>query len=81
MVKSIASIPWFHKLQHLLNCLKGDAAQAFQNTKIIATDFDVIWNQLLKRYDRIRARLETHFIYMISAPYVKRTAATFHVIF
>ena len=75
MVKSIASIPRVHKLQHFLNCVKGDAALAFKNTKIIGTDFNVMWNQLLKRYDLIRARLETPFVYMISAPHVKRVAA------
>ena len=75
MVKDVPSIPKVHKLQHLLASLDGEAANAFKNTKIIAANFDLVWQQLLNRYDRTRARLETHFFHMITAPTADRTAA------
>ena len=75
MVKDVASIPKVHKLQHLLSCLEGDAAKAFKNTRIIAANFDVVWTQLLNRYDRTRARLENHLFHIISVPHAKRTAS------
>ena len=75
MVKDVPGIPAINKLHHLLASLEGDAAKAFKNTRITGANFNVVWQQLLKRYDQTRVRLDTHLSRLISVLPAKRTAA------
>ena len=58
------------KLQHLISCLEGKAAQRLHNLKIIGANLNVAWDILTRRYDNKKVRLHPQLYRMISAPSV-----------
>ncbi|XP_065083727.1 uncharacterized protein LOC135705804 [Ochlerotatus camptorhynchus] len=54
MVHSNADIPTVAKLQYLLQSLEGEAHKPFESIDIVADNYALTWDALLKRYDKKR---------------------------
>ncbi|XP_065091192.1 uncharacterized protein LOC135712154 [Ochlerotatus camptorhynchus] len=54
MVHSNADIPTVAKLQYLLQSLEGEAHKPFESIDIVADNYALTWDALLKRYDNKR---------------------------
>ncbi|XP_052901539.1 uncharacterized protein LOC128309194 [Anopheles moucheti] len=61
MIHSAAEIPAVMKLQYLLASLVGEAATHFEHTEVIADNYAVTWNALLKRYDDKKALVREYY--------------------
>ncbi|XP_052901349.1 uncharacterized protein LOC128307507 [Anopheles moucheti] len=61
MIHSAAEIPAVMKLQYLLASLVGEAATHFEHTEVIADNYAVTWDALLKRYDDKKALVREYY--------------------
>lgn len=75
IVVNNANIPAVEKLQHLLNCLTGDAADSMVGTTLTPTNFQVAWDKLLRRHDNKKVRLHCHLNNLLNLPSVTHKSA------
>uniref|UniRef100_A0A182RUD5 Uncharacterized protein n=1 Tax=Anopheles funestus TaxID=62324 RepID=A0A182RUD5_ANOFN len=61
MIHSATEIPAVMKLQYLLASLVGEAATHFEHTEVIADNYSVTWDALLKRYDNKKALVREYY--------------------
>ncbi|XP_058828105.1 uncharacterized protein LOC131687998 [Topomyia yanbarensis] len=54
MIHVNAEIPAVVKLQYLLQSLEGEAKKPFESTDVIADNYGIAWETLLRRYDNRR---------------------------
>lgn len=69
-------VPLVEKLQHLLNCLEGDAARCVEGLTVTAANFELAWEKLIRRYDNKNLRLASHMQALLHLPLVKYKSAS-----
>ena len=76
LVKNRTSLSAVDKLQHLLPCLKGDAARRLRNLEVIGSNFEIAWDALLRRYDNKGLKLALQLNKLLSMqPAICRSVA------
>ena len=59
------------KLQHLLNAVEGPVAQRLKGVPLIALNFAVVWERLIRRYDNSQLQLSSLLESLIQFPQVR----------
>ena len=59
------------KLQHLLEAMRGPAAQRLKGIRLVGSNFKVAWDRLLRRFDNRHRRLSSHLESLIELPHIR----------
>ena len=59
------------KLQHLLNAVRGSAAQRLKGIALTDLNFEIAWDRLVRRYNQPRLRLSSHLEALMQLPSVR----------
>ena len=64
-------MPSISKLQHLLDAVRGPAAERLKNITMVGSNFTVAWDRLNRRYDNPHLRLSSHLEALIQLNQVR----------
>ena len=68
MIKDRPSLSNVGKLQHLLNCVQGEAAHRLKGIEITEANFALAWDKLVRRFDNTHLRLYNNLESLIQLP-------------
>ncbi|XP_039304389.1 uncharacterized protein LOC113003215 [Solenopsis invicta] len=74
-VHDITGVPKVQKLQYLMGCLTGEAAEIVTGVPLTDSAYDRAWQDLVMRYDNLRVLLYAHMRHLISCPAAVKSSA------
>ncbi|XP_029161171.1 uncharacterized protein LOC114935244 [Nylanderia fulva] len=76
LVHDVTGVPKVQKLQYLMGCLTGEAAEVVAGVPLTDGAYDGAWQDLIMRYDNQRVLLCVHMRHLISCPAAVKSSAT-----
>ncbi|XP_011170485.2 uncharacterized protein LOC105203396 [Solenopsis invicta] len=75
LVHDVTGVPKVQKLQYLMGCLTGEAAEVVAGVPLTDGAYDGAWQDLMVRYDNPRVLLCAHMRHLISCPAAGKSSA------
>ena len=70
-LQSLPLLTDVEKLQHLLNSVRGPAADRLKGIQIIGSNYQIAWQRLVRRFDHPQLRLSSHIESLLQLPHVR----------